>query len=419
MEMGNLSDLVQGITKGNKTGIEMAGAVVGTLSDVVGYVKVGVEVVNYLLSKDDELQQVLASIQKDFDQLTSFIAAEDKLARMRDIDAGINPALAVFQQLPAILDRLPSLSQDFILSQIQTCLGAALFFAEHDDKWQAVWRSIPYYSDEWSGQLAPDASGDGLVFNYTYTLPQFLRAIYILLTTIGALAPTSLANYQATLGSCLSRLSAVHDTIVSSGIVGTRVPNSSFEVGRANFPVEEPFDGGMTPALWWETSWVASGLFWPYGAVERYSGASLVVSYPDCYGIDLRPRDTADNFIRLIQLRIAQQKKALYIQLGLPEVRQVINHLRSMTGQPPLAEARYEDSSLKEALGIMGLPPSASVRSLRSVFEATPPFGGWWQVTTDPDTARPPIDPATGFYTETWVPGQPLPAGLRGLLAGY
>lgn len=409
--MSNLSDLVQGITKGNKTGIEMASAVVGTLSDVVGYVKVGVDLVNTLLSNDDELQQVLTTIQKDFDQLTSFIAAEDKLERMRDIDVGINPAVTVFEQLPDMLDELPSLSHDFILNQIQTCLGAALFFADYNDKWQAVWRSIPYYSDQWSGQLAPDAPDDGLVFNYTYTLPQFLRAIYILLTTIGALAPTSLANYQASLRRCLTRLSAVHDTIVSSGIVGTRVPKP-LEVSYVVYP--EP-DSGKGP--YWDSDWWTYGpIPWPYGAVEKYSGASSVASYFSY--ILYKIVDPGNNFVRLIQLRIAQQKKALYSQLGLPSVWQVINHLRIMTGQPPLADVPYEDWSIKEALGIMGLSPSTSARSLLSVVKTTPPFGGGWEFTVDPETGEPPIDPDTGCCKWTWVPGRPLPAGLRGLLVG-
>jgi len=291
-----------------------------------------------------------------------------------------------------------------ISGTIETCAKAAVFFADFDISWQAAWQATPYYSDEWSGQLAPDVPGDNLVFNYTYTLPQFLRAIYILLTTIGALDPTSLSYYQPTLRSCLTRLSAVHDTIVSSGIVGTRVPKTS-EVGIVGHVPETGF-----PTVWL-TDWFdrRNQLMWPHGDVERYSGASSVASY-FFYEIDMDrlDRDTQNNFVRLIQLRIAQQKKALYSQLGLPEARQVINQLRSMTGQPPLADAPYENWSIKEALGIMGLPLAASARSLLSVVKATPPFGGGWEYTPHPDP-----------FSYTWRPGRPLPAGLRGLLAGY
>jgi hypothetical protein len=403
--VANLSELVNEIWDYDAGGIRITGAILGTLADIsgaVGFLQIGVGLITSFFSSDNQLQQALAIIQKDFNELTRFIAAEDKLARMRDIDAGINPALAVFQQLPAILDG-PPLSREYILSKIETCLGAALFFAENDDKWKVVWKSIPYYSDKWSGQLAPAADGDGLVFNYTYTLPQFLRAIYILLTTIGALAPKTLADYRSPLERCLTRLSTVHDTIVSSGIVGTRVPIGS-DIGWVVVP--DPPDKPYWVSNWW----VSDQLAMPYGAVERYSGASLVVSYYNrvFVYIDMDPT-YAPTFIRLVQLRIAQQKKALYSQLGLPAVREAINHLRSLIGQPPLADPHYEDWSVKEALGIMQVPAPASGRSLLSVIKGTPPFAGWWYLQPDPN------DP-TVF--DAWMPGRPLPAGLRGLLTG-
>jgi len=443
--MSNYADLIKDTKGMSSEGITIAGDVLGTLADfsgAFGFVQLGIGLITSLFSSDTELQQVLAQIQKDFKELKSFIAAEDKLSRMRDNDLGMKDAVAVFEQLPANLNIISSLEPGFIQTQIQTCIAAALFFAENDDKWQAVWGSVPYYSDEWSGQVAPDDPSDGLVFNHTYTLPQFLRSIYILLTTIGALSPKSLPDYRDVLGRCLTRLSNVHDTIVSSGIVGTRVPAQAAPDGSLIFEVGGPVNGpplspgdSSGPVVGWDTSWrTGSGLNWPYGAVERYSGASLVAEYNpggSCGNIDLNytyfpsvpspvPHGSSYNFIRVLQLRIEQQKKALYIQLGLPKVRQVINQLRSMTGQPPLAAARYEDSSLRQAFDIMKVPLPAGIRSLRSAFQETPPFGSWCQVCIDPETHTLPVDPDTGNYTETWVPGLPLPdrlRGLRGLLA--
>ncbi len=103
-------------------------------------------------------------------------------------------------------------------------MESVLFFTDYDDKWQAVKADLPYYSDGWSGTLAPQADADGLVFNYTYTLPQFLRAVYILLTAIRALEPKSLPKYTDVFTKCVNRLAAVHQTI-TSGIVGTRMPS--------------------------------------------------------------------------------------------------------------------------------------------------------------------------------------------------
>jgi hypothetical protein len=379
MYMANLDELVRDIFEEQGGWITRNALIFGTLADfagAVGFLQIPIDLVKWFIGQDNDLQQVLAVIQEDFQQLTAFIADEDKLTRMRDVDLGIKDAVAAFEQLPANIAILPSLSQDFIQTQIQTCLAAALFFADNKDKWQAVWGSIPYYSDTWSGNLAPDAPADGLVDNHTYTLPQFLRSIYMLLTTIGALAPATLGEYLVPLGRCLTRLSEVHDTIVSSGIVGTRA-----------WPPDDP-----EFTLYWRSRTID----WPYGAVERYSGASLVTSYFQDFDFagQYFPLDNAgrDRFFRLVQLRIEQKKKALYSQLGLHAVRQVIDFLRSLTGQPPLVDTAFDDWTLKEALDIMGVPVPAGIQQLRAVVQSVPPF------------APPPAG---------WLP---LPAGLRTML---
>jgi hypothetical protein len=60
-----------------------------------------------------------------------------------------------------------------------------------------------------------------------YTLPQFLRSIDILLTTIRALEPASLSQYANVFTSALNRLESVHQTVVDTGIMGTRLPDRS------------------------------------------------------------------------------------------------------------------------------------------------------------------------------------------------
>jgi hypothetical protein len=210
--MSNLSELLD---IGDKdTGcIKTVGQVFGTLADfsgAIGFVQLAVDTVEGLFSHDSDLQETLNALAASVAQLHNQIASSDKLQRMRDIDEGINPAVGVFAQLPAILSSSPPVSQDFKEAQIQTCLDAALFFADYDDKWQVVWADMPYYSDPWSNTLAPEPGTDGLVFDYIYTLPQFLRAIYIFLTSIGALAPLSLDKYRDALTRCLFRLESIH-----------------------------------------------------------------------------------------------------------------------------------------------------------------------------------------------------------------
>ena len=151
--------------------------------------------------------------------------------------------------------------------------------------------------------MVPDANSEGLVLNYTYTLSQFLRAIYILLTVIGSLAPTRLSGYGATLRSCLNRLSLVHGEIVQSGIVGSRIPEPH-EVGHVyRFP---ELSGGS----YWESNWYGTDhLMWPFGAIERYSGASLMKSYSANFSDPTIDPDVLDdamahNFFALLVLRI-------------------------------------------------------------------------------------------------------------------
>jgi hypothetical protein len=369
---------------------------------------------------DDQLKPVLNAIQAGFKQLEDQIAASDKLQRMRDVDQGINPAVGVFEQLPAILTSTPPASQDFKLQQIQICQDAVLFFTEYDDKWQAVWADLPYYSDFWSGKLAPQPGGDGLVLNYTYTLSQFLRAIYIFLTAVRALAPASIIEYQDVLNRCLARLESVHQTIIS-GIVGTRMPTAD---AIFNVSPIDPETGGWVEEYPWRDFGPRVFPPWSYGAVEICSGASDVSSYmeynpssaiPDFYAMPIPGQWV--NFSNLIQLRIIRKQKDLYRQLGLPVAWSAINQLRQLTGQPLLTDA-YDAWSVGEVISILGLPPAqgtgirggarpvtyAIESALTDFLLGTPPYAGYY-------TWVSPLGSPTNPPGDTWIPPIPLPAG--------
>lgn len=354
--MSNLSELLDNIGDKDTGCIKTVGLVFGALADfsgAIGFVQLAVDTVEGLFSHDSDLQETLNALTASVAQLHNQIASSDKLQRMRDIDEGINPAVGVFAQLPAILSSSPPVSQDFKEAQIQTCLDAALFFADYDDKWQAVWADMSYYSDPWSGTQAPEPGTDGLVFDYIYTLPQFLRAIYIFLTSIGALAPSSLDEYRDALTRCLIRLESIHQTI-TDGIVGTRLPTAN-QIGY----ITPPPEGG---AAAWQSDWAGGdmNLYFPYGAVETYSGVSNVRSYwNDFLGYPWDAGDipdSADRFIKLLKLRIIRQKKAVYDQVGMPIVRFVINELRNLTGQPLLSDMPYGSWSADEVSTILELP---------------------------------------------------------------
>jgi hypothetical protein len=387
--MSNLSDLMKDIFSQEGDTIKGAGDILGTLADLGGSIQLAVSAVELFVGQDSQLQDILNAITEDFQQVDQLISAGDKLARMRDVDLGINPAEGVFQQLPQILTG-PQLSQEYILEQIQICLDALNFFSNYDDKWQVAYGEFPYYSDGWSGSLAPSAPGDGLVFNYTYTLPQFLRAIYIFLTTVNSLAPSSLPTYAPALQQAAGRLQTIHDTVVT-GIVPTRVPGP-FDVGW----VQDPYTEGQQ----YNSSWYTSNLDlpWPYGAVELYSGANNVNSYitrvspllPDStcwldlgfYSVGLPDPDyiPEGQFLSLLELRIAMAKKHLYLQLGMLTLRQTINQLNQITGQPLLGGDSYNACRPAEAGAILGIdlptPGSTVLTTLSDWLAATPPYCG-------------------------------------------
>ncbi len=82
----------------------------GLLADAsggIGLLQLAYGEVENLISPDLSLQDVLNAIQVEFSQLQGQVAASDKLQRMRDVDLGINPAVAVFEQLPAIMASTP------------------------------------------------------------------------------------------------------------------------------------------------------------------------------------------------------------------------------------------------------------------------------------------------------------------------
>lgn len=409
--MSNLGDL----TDTHNKALLFTGNLLGTLADfsgAIGFVQLTIGFVEGLTSQDVTLQNLLNAIQAIYVDLQGQIGASDKLQRMRDVDQGINAAVGVFEQLPAIMSANPPPSEDFKLTQIQICLDAALFFADYDDKWQAVQVDLPYYSDSWTGKVAPQAQADGLVFNYMYTLPQALRSIYILLTAIGALAPRSLPYYANVLTRCLNRLESVHQTIVTSGIVGMRQPGID-EVGY-----NDPNTGA------YNLNWVIEPddnpndtTYYPYGAVEMFSGASNLRSYAVDYfpyfEVDLGEwwNVNANNFLTLFNFRVVRQMKALYEQIGMRPVWNVMNQLRTIVG-PPQATGLYPAWPFSEVESLLGLTLPPPIRkfpvnfptpwseppgleeALRTFLGYTPPYAGY------PDMPTPPVALPTGsLYT--------------------
>jgi hypothetical protein len=129
--------------------------------------------------------------------------------------------------------------------------------------------------------------------------------------------------------------------------------------------------------------------------------------------------DQANNFLTLVQFRIIRKQKALYIQLGMPVVRQVINQLRQLTGQSPITDVPYETWPIEEVASTLGLSlPKPTFKEA-----ILPPW------LTEPERLEPSLSSFLGqtppyfpflVAATTTVPAIPLPSGsLYTFLTGY
>lgn len=384
--VSSLNDFLNAISADNADAISIAGAAIGLAAQIGSIASGVVAVVQFIENTINPANaQVLSAITKldsDLQQAKSDIelqaAANFISTALQNFDVAIETAQTDFSRLTDYLSD-PKLTDDFIQARINECFTANAFFADNDDLWQWAWLDAPKYSDMWSGTIAPPQTE--FVFNYT-PLPYLLRSIYILLAVVGALRPSeyTASPFQDRLNKSRTRLETVHSTI-QSAIVSTRIPQPqdieyisyerTFERLGTNWINAQgrglPFVAG-DPSLW------------PYGAVEIYSGANNVDTYWPFLPLKVYPADGATftgSFMGLLRLRIADHQKKLYTGIGLPSVRQGINQLRAMTGQPPLPDQPFGVWSLKEIFTILGIPLLGSwLTSMVPFLKAAPPYSG-------------------------------------------
>jgi hypothetical protein len=381
--MSNLSDLVKDLFKVNSDGaltkvIADVGDVLSTLSDVGGVVGLGVQMNDWvkpdhaadeILAKLNDLYAEMAVVANAENAIQQEVAAADKHARMLAIDQEMAKLAAVQDQLPALLNSATPPSQVTTADMINKCLEAVNYFLPpQDSSWLAVYVGHPYYSDDWSGVLAPQDPG-GLVFDHTYTLPSFLRAIKILSTVIAALNPGSLKNYVDVWQRCAQKLEYVHDMIVERGIVSTKIPS-----------VDDI--GGWNANGSFRVKWVSTSIMYPYGTVETFSGANNVASYMDEIGYQLLIEASETTIITafqsLLKLRLTLKAKQLYRQLGLPSVVTASEALRRMAGQPPRDIRAYQDCTYQDVLVALNIadpnPAPFIPDALRGFLSNVPPY---------------------------------------------
>jgi hypothetical protein len=382
--MSNLGDFIKALTGADSAAIDGAGSLIGIMADLSGAGPFLQFFLDKLLPTEnqilDDLNKLQTAVTNGLNQIETEVAAQSLIDKMNAVDIVMDPAKTVFASIPDILPKLPN---DAIVNDaLQKCLNAVISLRDDAAKWQVAWAPPVAYTDGWSGDLWPPHGIS--VFSYTYTLAQFLHSIGIFLTVVEALQPISLGRHVQDLMLCTDKLQSVHDTITAStGLTGTRIPTVQTDVA----------DIGGTGSLeswqpdWWDTSqgrgnplanWAGDPRLWPFGAVETYSGSSIVDSYWPFLPDMIAPGTVADKFFPLVVLRVENRKKLLFVSVGFPAVRQTIRQLQSITGQPISTDLPYESWSLRNALKILGisLNGSGALRSLKTFLQATPPYSG-------------------------------------------
>lgn len=401
--MSNLADFLNEVSDDSQNATNQVGGFIGFVADLAGAISGVTDFFSWFAHlgqpSNDSVQNALNKLQASVDAgkkaTDTGVSALGMQANFQAVDSVVDPARAIFGSLPIIDPK----DETSVTDSIEKCYTALISLRDDvESKW-----TVPFadgaasYTDPWSGNVFPPHTD--LMFSYTYALPQFIRSIGFFLTVIAALKPSALSDYTADLTQCVERLQLVHDKIVSEGLVGTKIPVvNDVEFVHADGALEElgtNWTNGSGYLVY------GNAALWPFGAVERFSGASIVDSYWPFLPYTIDPW-FPENFFRLLELRIEDRKKKLFTQLGLPVIRKTIKLLQTIIGQPVSTAQPYEAWSLRNALRILGvsLNGSGTFRSLMAFLKGIPPYKGGL------------LFPPQGGST---YPPSPLPKSFRGL----
>ena len=365
----NLANALNSIGASNADAYDGVGSVIGAIADIAGAASgIGgiVSLAASFMSTGDqtqqELQNILTTIQNDFAQLNQTLKAEDLIQKLTDIGNQLAPPKGVLDSLQSLINQLP-LTPYEVTQQMETCADAinalapdANWLTPYNDQiywndWELVWPPNPPWTFDGVnklpgyGQQGPAANPDGTVFNHTYILPAYLDAVFMFVSVGGCIDPNFVQNWS---GSVLQPASTLlkqkHDTIVagivklSPGFWTGQILSPWLTISAVNGMPWLPFQHtGVTPLLntasFPEVNVVGTNI--EYGAVERYSGTSSFAFY------QLQPPLGSDSTdpapYAKFQIRLTRRFKLVYLQSGLLTVWNAINHLNSICGTAQLS----------------------------------------------------------------------------------
>src|SRR5271165_1567149 len=369
--MGDISDALQaaGLSKNVTASVETAGNYASVVGDVFSAYSTGKSVLQQFgfLAKDLSLQDIrdeLTIIENKIDSVLHDLETEILGAARQAIRLATGAKVAEAQtavQTTATYLQFPNDQEQQMQFglELHDSVNAIKDLTTTESYWQQVFSPRVFYSDQWSGTLLPsDAPEGGLVFDYRCALPAFLAVIMARIAVGSAADQTFKSTLISDIDSSANKLWTIYVRILTQFIFISPPSLSSYN----------PPSGTSD---WWRT------LNYIYGAVERYSGTSIIGGFPwreipdfmlwDASNPDIvatlppvltnpsSPEASRmyDMFAVRYELRTRVLSVALYRKIGLEGLWKTINKLYTMIGEQPAAVPaalrRYTVLSMRDA----------------------------------------------------------------------
>jgi len=411
---GNTAALLNDIVGKNSAAINTASDLIGTAADFSGAIGGILSVIGLLLNRGNqtqaELQDILNTIQSDFQQLGAQIKAGDIVQRLTNLVNDLSDAESASQNLTAEAESQPPLTDAERIVQIEKCTTAlnalsppVLWALPFND--QIFWTDQGEYLvtvhsvtvDVGYGQQAPSADSNGLVFSYLYVLPAYLYALSLFLTVAGALDSNLISDYgDSVIRPAADLLKARHDEIV--GQPGAEPPVDGITLlspgawdgttlalwVRATGEEGAGLEPGVVPTT--DPQGYAWGVQIEYGAVDMFGGDSSMATYTiSLQGLPGSPppglnsvstSSTDPTPYHKFQIRLLKRAKDVYQGVGLLNVWGTINQLSGLVGDAPLPRPTFADWSFRRDIvgpANVSTPTGTSLLAIASFIKNTPP----------------------------------------------
>jgi hypothetical protein len=350
------------------------------ISGAIGLVGLAVSVIQAIAdgnnTSDAAISQFEQQLQEFFTQLQAQAAGNAVQQQQVQIDnqwGAVKAAWEILAADPQSYRQNPASGA----ASYQAALAAVLAMSQLDGYWNLGYSDWPFWNDSgdhtWPrivngdqfmeidggyGQVMPPLSPSNEALNYSLILPRYLQSVVNMTGIAYILGGPDLEVWLSTATqTVIPLLQTVLDTIISN-IQPLRPAWTDWNGQSLGFwavvqdgsgspdvvPGLSPLGGSIEVLNSLEAS--RAGVNIEYGAVDVFSGYSSMGNYPLMFS-DMFPWGSTDaGPARKFQMRVMARVNHVAIQSGM-KIWLAINHLRAMTGAPPLPPYFHSTWSLR------------------------------------------------------------------------